>query len=188
MQHVEPQTPNPQTASITPMDPRTERILDIFLDASVNAFRTPQVEHECATAVADLLQENYFHLCKNPGGAPVARGPYNLYLSIQDNRMVMDIHRLALEDGRYVEYIKERVAVPVSPFRRVVKDYFLVVESYYNAITGARPSQMETLDMARRGIHNEGAELLQQVIDPSINMDFDTARRLFTLLCVLHIR
>ena len=189
MQHRETQSDSIIPLAITPMDSRSERILEIFLDQSVATTRTAEVEHEYATAVADLLQENYFHLCKSPGGTPVARGPYHLHLSIQDNRLVMDIRRLAPDElGRLVEKIRERVTVPVSPFRGTVKDYFFICGSYYKEIHDASPSRLETLDMARRSIHNDGAELLQRLIRPDIEIDFATARRLFTLLCVLHIR
>ncbi|HVW09397.1 MAG TPA: UPF0262 family protein, partial [Bryobacteraceae bacterium] len=108
-------------------------------------------------------------------------GPYRLILSVEDNRLVFDIR---LENGDE----HGRVLLSLTPFRRVIKDYFLICESYFKAIRNAPPSQIETLDMSRRGVHNEGSELLKEQLHGKIEVDFDTARRLFTLLCVLHLK
>jgi uncharacterized protein (UPF0262 family) len=131
------------------------------------------IEHERAIAIYDLLEENSF--------APVghAGGPYCLSLQVVENRLVFDIRT---ENGDPV--IAHHLSL--SPFRRLVKDYFLVCESYYQAIRTATPSQIEAIDMGRRALHNEGSELLQVRLKNKVAIDFDTARRLFTLLTVLH--
>jgi len=137
--------------------------------------RSPEVEHERAVAIFDLIEENSFSLLD--GGA----GPYSLHLSIEENRLVIDVR-----GGD--EAPIDKVMISLSPFRRVVKDYFTVCESYYQAIKRASPSQIEAIDMGRRGLHDEGSELLRERLAGKIEMDANTARRLFTLICVLHIR
>ncbi len=153
----------------------TSRICDIQLDERSVVRRSADVEHERAVAIFDLVEENYF--------APVGRdaGPYCLHLAIEENRLVFDIQNEAREGVA-------AVTLPLLPFRRIVKDYFSVCEVYFEAIKTASPSKIEAIDMGRRGLHNEGSELLRERLDGKIDMDFDTARRLFTLLCVLHIR
>jgi uncharacterized protein (UPF0262 family) len=157
----------------------TRRIANIVLDEHTVVRRSPDVEHERAVAIFDLLEENHF-----APKAPVARGaegPYNLHLSIKENRLVIDIRDTS--DGEVA-----RVPLSLMPFRRIVKDYFTICESYFAAIKSAPPSQIEAIDMGRRGLHNEGSELLRDLLAEQIEMDFDTARRLFTLICVLHIK
>lgn len=151
------------------------RIVNVSLDERTVVRRSPEVEHERAVAIFDLIEENSFSLLE--GGA----GPYSLHLSIEENRLVIDV-RLADETPL------QKVMISLSPFRRVVKDYFTVCESYYQAIKRASPSQIEAIDMGRRGLHNEGSELLRERLAGKIEMDENTARRLFTLICVLHIR
>ena len=151
------------------------RIVHITLDERAVIRRSPEVEQERAIAVYDLLEENRFRPLK--AGA----GPYHLHLRIEENRLILDI-RGVVEDPRAV------VALPLTPFRRVVRDYFRVCESYYDAIKRLSPSQIEAIDMGRRGLHNDGSTLLQERLVERVAMDFPTARRLFTLLCVLHIR
>jgi uncharacterized protein (UPF0262 family) len=155
--------------------PADQRIAKITLDERTVVRRNADIEHERAVAIFDLLEENTF--------APVAghQGPFNLHLSIEENRLVFDISDA--EDNAL-----ERVALPLQPFRRIVKDYFLVCESYFNAIRRSSPSQIEAIDMGRRGLHNEGSELLRERLADKVAIDNNTARRLFTLLCVLHIR
>jgi uncharacterized protein (UPF0262 family) len=151
------------------------RLVDIELDESIGR-STPDVEHERAVAIFDLIEENSFHPVGDTG-----TGPYRLKLSLADHRLVFDIAR---ENG-------DRVATHIlslTPLRRVVKDYFLVCESYYEAIRGATPRQIEAIDMGRRGLHNEGSQTLKERLAGKIDIDFDTARRLFTLVCVLHWR
>lgn len=153
---------------------RTRRIVDIALDEQSVARRTAQVEHERAVALFDLLEENDFLLV---GGEP---GPYKLHLGIFEQRLVFGVHS---EDDRKLRDI----VLSLTPFRKVVKDYFLICESYYAAIKKLGPNQIEALDMGRRGLHNEGSELLRERLDGKIELDLDTARRLFTLICALHI-
>ena len=137
--------------------------------------RKAEVEHERNIAIYDLLEENYFA----PHGEYV--GPYNLHLSLEDNRLQFDVRT---EDGQPLLV----VPLPLKAFQSIVKDYFMVCESYYSAIKKSTPSQIEAIDMGRRGLHNEGSELLKERLMGRIDIDFDTARRLFTLICVLHIR
>ncbi|MGF1594992.1 MAG: UPF0262 family protein [Kiloniellaceae bacterium] len=153
----------------------TERLINITLDDGSVIRRSPEVEHERAVAIYDLLEENAFR----PSGD--FSGPYHLHLSIAENRLQMDILD---ETARPLD----TVALPLLPFRRVVRDYFAVCETYYEAIKTASPARIEAIDMGRRGLHNEGSELLRERLDGKIEIDFDTARRLFTLICVLHIR
>lgn len=150
-------------------------IADLILDEKTVVRRGPDVEHERKVAIFDLLEENFFR----PNGSE--GGPYVLHLSIEENRLVFDIR---LED----DVPHGKVILSLTPFRKIVKDYFLICESYYEAIRNATPSQIESIDMGRRGIHNEGSQLLKDRLDGKIELDFDTARRLFTLLCVLHIK
>lgn len=172
-----------------------ERLLAVHLQGANDRNWTDEVRREYDMAVQDLLAENCFHLCKNIDGDKVVgpvteRGPYLLYLSIQDNRLKWDIRRVAMnEDGEPEEYKREQVSIPMSPFRSIIKDYFIICESYFSALASSQgPSQIETVDMARRGLHNEGSERLRDMLKPQIDVDMDTARRLFTLICVLHFR
>jgi uncharacterized protein (UPF0262 family) len=151
------------------------RIVNVSLDERTVVRRSPEVEHERAVAIFDLIEENSFSLID--GGA----GPYSLHLSIEESRLAIDVR-----GGD--EAPIDKVMISLSPFRRVVKDYFTVCESYYQAIKRASPSQIEAIDMGRRGLHNEGSELLRERLAGKIEMDGNTARRLFTLICVLHIR
>lgn len=137
--------------------------------------RRPEVEHERNIAIYDLLEENYFA----PHGEFV--GPYHLHLSLADNRLMFDVR--TPEGTDLMDF-----GLPLRPFQSIVKDYFLMCESYYSAIKKATPSQIEAIDMGRRGLHNEGSELLREWLGAKVDVDFDTARRLFTLVCVLHIR
>jgi uncharacterized protein (UPF0262 family) len=152
-----------------------QRIAKISLDEQSVILRSPQVEHERKVAIYDLLEDNTFILTDGQ------EGPYNLHLGIEDNRLIFDVRDEA-------EKKIKRIILPGSSFRRVVKDYFLIVESYFNAIKTKAPSQIEAIDMARRGIHNDGADLLMERMASDVEMDKDTSRRLFTLVCVLHIR
>lgn len=151
------------------------RIVKITLDERTVVRRNADIEHERAVAIFDLLEENSF----NPTGD--ANGPFHLHLGIEENRLVLDIR--TTEDEPV-----ERVLVPLTPFRSVVKDYFLVCDNYFKAIRTASPSRIEAIDMGRRSLHNEGSELLRERLADHIAVDLNTARRLFTLLCVLHIR
>ncbi|AJY47518.1 UPF0262 family protein [Martelella endophytica] len=150
------------------------RLSDVVLDESIGR-ASPDVEHERAVAIFDLLEENVFEPVGHDGG------PYKLTLSIAEKRLVFDI---SLENG-------DKVAthlLSLTPFRRIVKDYFMICESYYEAIKTASPNRIEAIDMGRRGVHNEGSQTLQDRLKGKIEMDFNTARRLFTLFCVLYWR
>jgi uncharacterized protein (UPF0262 family) len=150
------------------------RITAVTLDNESLVRWSAEVEHERQVAMFDLLEANHFHLRRGPDG------PYELHLGLKDATLVIDVRP---KQGESVE-----LRLPVRPFRAVVKDYFFVCENYYNAIKTATPSRIESLDMARRGLHNEGAEQLKDAFADRIEMDENTARRLFTLVCVLHIR
>ncbi len=153
----------------------SQRIKDLELDERSVIRRSPDVEHERAVAIFDLLEENYF----DP--ADCAPGPYHVRLSLVESRLVIDIK----DEGSQA---LKRVSLSLVPFRRLVKDYFAVCETYFEAIKTASPSKIEAIDMGRRGLHNEGSELLRERLDGKIAIDHNTARRLFTLLCVLHIK
>lgn len=154
---------------------KARRIVDIVLDEESVARRTAEVEHERAVAMFDLIEENEFCLV---GGEP---GPYRLRLGIFEQRLVFDVRNADDEKLR-------DIVLSLTPFRKVVKDYFLICESYYAAIKRLSPSQIEALDMGRRGLHDEGSELLRERLAGKIEIDHDTARRLFTLICALHIK
>ena len=161
------------------MDARKEdnmyRIADLVLDEKTVMRRSPDVEHERKVAIFDLLEENNFR----PNGS--SGGPYHLHLAIEENRLVFDIR---LEG----DVAHGKILLSLTPFRKIIKDYFLICESYYDAIKSAAPAKIEAIDMGRRGLHNEGSELLKARLTDKIDVDFDTARRLFTLICVLHIK
>jgi len=151
------------------------KLIDVELDETIGR-STPDVEHERAVAIFDLIEENSFAPVDDPG-----RGPYRLKLSLAEQKLVFQIAR---ENG---EAVITHI-LSLTPFRRIVKDYYLICESYYAAIRSSTPSQIEAIDMGRRGLHNEGSETLQKRLDGKIDIDFNTARRLFTLICVLHWR
>ncbi|MEP9356043.1 UPF0262 family protein [Xanthobacter sp. KR7-65] len=158
-----------------PRDARpAARLCAVTLDDASIGHSSADIDHERATAIWDLVEDNSFEPCGDPG-----EGPYQLAISLMDNRLVLDIKR---EDGAQV--VQHHLSL--TPFRKVVKDYFLICESYYNAIRTASPSQIEAIDMGRRGLHNEGSTLLQERLEGKVVVDFDTARRLFTLICALH--
>ncbi|RFP88568.1 UPF0262 family protein [Rhodobacteraceae bacterium 63075] len=154
------------------------RISQIELDDSNLPPPTPEIEQERKVAIYDLLEENVFSLpARDERVAPA--GPYRVALSIRDKRLVFDVTG---EDGEKAAEFH----LSLSPFRQVVKDYWQICESYFDAVKNMPPSQIETIDMARRGIHNEGARILEERLEGKAELDSDTARRLFTLVCVLH--
>jgi len=154
------------------------QIARITLDDAGLPPPTPEIEQERKVAIFDLLEDNSFVLVEREG-RDVLPGPYDLTLSIQDRRLVFDVVDPALEKAGEFH-------LSLGPFRQVVKDYFQICESYFDAVKSLPPSQIETIDMARRGIHNEGARVLQERLEGKAEVDIDTARRLFTLICVLH--
>lgn len=139
---------------------------------------TPEIEQERKVAIFDLLEENTFVLPARDG-RDIPEGPYNLDLSIRDKRLVFDIRTENAAPAAEFH-------LSLSPFRQVVKDYWAICESYFDAVKTLAPAQIETIDMARRGIHNEGARVLEERLSGKAEIDNDTARRLFTLICVLH--
>ena len=157
--------------------PRPRSIVRVELDERSFLRRRPEVEHEREVALFDLLEENTFIL-KGPGAAP---GPYHLRLGLSEDRLVFDV---CDEQGA----LQQHITLPVRPFRMLVKDYFLVCETYYDAIKTSSPSQIEAIDMGRRALHNEGALMLKERLGEHTELDHNTARRLFTLLCVLLMR
>jgi uncharacterized protein (UPF0262 family) len=152
-----------------------QRIAAITLDERTVLRRSTTIENERATAIADLLRDNRF--------TPLSgyTGPFHLHLGIEDNRLAIEIRGAA--DGP-----SETIVLPLAPFRRVVKDYFLVCESYYEAIRDRNLAHVEAIDVGRRSLHDEGAVLLIDRLADKVAIDHETARRLFTLLCVLHLR
>lgn len=153
------------------------RLCHIEIDDSGLPAPTPEIEQERRVAVFDLLEDNTFALPVKDGLAAPA-GPYRLALSVRDKRLVFDIASETAE--RVVEF-----HLSMGPFRQVVKDYFQICASYFEAVKRLPPAQIEAIDMARRGIHNEGARVVQERLDGKAEIDIDTARRLFTLICVL---
>jgi len=151
------------------------RLIEVLLDESIGVLPNPDAEHERQVAIYDLIEENSFRVIDK------ADGPYLLKLSIVDKRLVWEV---VTGDEEVVTII----GLSLSPFRRIIKDYYLMCDSYFQAIRNSTPSQIETVDMARRGLHNEGSELLLERLNGKIETDFNTARRLFTLICVLHWR
>lgn len=155
------------------------RIIDVELDEATIIWRNADIEQERRIAIFDLLEGNYF--------APARAypqdyaGPFKLKLRVEEGRLALDI---AAESGERLETI----VFGLTRFRRAIRDYFAICDSYFQAIRQATPQQIETIDMARRGIHNDAAELLKERLADKIAVDFDTARRLFTLICVLHIK
>jgi uncharacterized protein (UPF0262 family) len=152
----------------------SRRLISIALDAASIGRAPPDIEHERAVAIYDLIEENSFALNGHAG-------PYRLVLSVAEQRLVFDLR--SEQDEPLVAY-----ALSLTPFRKVVKDYFLVCESYHQAIRSGSPRRIEAIDMGRRGLHNEGSEILRERLKGKVELDFDTARRLFTLVCVLHWR
>jgi uncharacterized protein (UPF0262 family) len=153
-------------------------ICQIEIDTAGMPAPTPEIEQERKVAIFDLLEANIFGLpARDERAAP--EGPYRLTLAIREKRLVFDVDT---EDGQDAAEFH----LSLSPFRQVVKDYWQICESYYDAVKKLPPSQIEAIDMARRGIHNEGARILQERLEGKAEVDIDTSRRLFTLICVLH--
>lgn len=153
--------------------PEQARLVEVTLDEASIGRNNAEVEHEREVAIFDLLERNAFALEGHDGG------PYTLHLSLADNRLVFTI-------GDTDRAPIQHVMLSLSPFRRLVKDYFLICESYYQAIKTQPASKIEAIDMGRRGIHDEGSQLLMERLKGKIAVDLPTARRLFTLLCALH--
>ncbi|WP_108501218.1 UPF0262 family protein [Paracoccus indicus] len=153
------------------------RITRIEIDDSAIAPATPEMEQERRVAIFDLIEDNSFAV---PGrdGADAPEGPFVLELCIREGRLVFDVETETAE--KVAEF-----HLSLGPFRQVVKDYFQICQSYFDAVKRLPPAQIEAIDMARRGIHNEGARTLQERLEGKATLDIDTARRLFTLICAL---
>jgi len=151
----------------------TQHLKSIVIDDDSLAAASRDQEQERQVAIFDLLDSNYFEPAESAGG------PYDLRLSLIENRLAFDIVGPSYE---------RRHLLSLSPFRGVIKDYFMICDSYYSAIRSSTPQQIEALDMGRRGLHNEGSNLLRERLEGKVQTDLDTARRLFTLICALHWR
>ncbi len=156
-----------------PSPRKSHRLVAVTLDENSIGRSGPDIEHERAVAIYDLLESNLFV----PEGQ--ARGPFKLNLSITGNRLMFDIRTAS--DAPVMAHL-----LSLSPLRRIVKDYFLICDSYYEAIRTATPDRIEAIDMGRRALHDEGSQLLMERLKHKVTVDFETARRLFTLICVLH--
>jgi uncharacterized protein (UPF0262 family) len=150
------------------------KIIDVELDERTIIRRSDEIEQERRVAIFDLLEANYFQ----PEGLD---GPFRILLRIEDNRLAIEVKD---EAGERLETIR----LGLARFKRPVRDYFAICDSYFKAVRADSPHGLEAIDMARRAVHNEAAELLQECLAGKVELDFDTARRLFTLICVLHIR
>lgn len=156
-------------------DTQASRIIDIKLDHGSILRWSREVDHERQVAIFDLLENNSFALVD---GFP---GPYRIELSLREANLIIQITN---DDGSQ----ETEISLSMRSFRKLIKDYFLICESYFDAIRTATPSRIEAIDMGRRGLHNDGATLLIDALNDKINLDEETARRLYTLICVLHIR
>lgn len=164
---------------MTDADPAKQRIISIDLDEGSIIWRNPDVEQERRVAIFDILEENKF--VPQRGHADGYAYSYRLTLRVEEGKLIFEIAR---EDHSPLEAI----ILGLGRFRRPIRDYFAICDSYYQAIKTSTAQQIETVDMARRALHNEAAEMLMDRLDGKIAVDFDTARRLFTLICVLHIK
>ncbi|HEY7798400.1 MAG TPA: UPF0262 family protein [Hyphomonadaceae bacterium] len=151
------------------------RIVSIEIDEKSLAPAGPDADHERKVAIFDIIEGNTFRVLGHDGG------PYTVVLSLADNRLVFDV---AEENGSPVR----KIMLSLTTLRRVIKDYFMICDSYYDAIRNSTPSQIEAIDMGRRGLHNEGSQILTEKLADKVEVDFDTSRRLFTLVCALHAR
>ena len=154
---------------------RAARIVDIQLDGASIVRWNREVEHERQVAMFDLMERNSFRLVNG------FAGPYRIVLSLREANLIFTVSDE--QGGSAVE-----ITLSMRPFRRIIKDYFLICDSYFQAIKSASPSRIEAIDMGRRGLHDEGAEKLAEALAEKVEIDSETARRLFTLICVLHIR
>lgn len=150
------------------------RILSVSLDEGTIIRRSDEIEQERKIAIFDLLEQNFF----KPAGHG---GPFRIHLRVEDNRLAIDLRDA---NGGALETVR----LGLARFRRPIRDYFAICESYFKAIKSKGSAAIEPIDMARRALHNDGAELLRECLEGRIEMDFPTARRLFTLICVLHIK
>jgi uncharacterized protein (UPF0262 family) len=162
------------------------RIRQITLDEGTIISLSPEIAQERAVAIADLLEDNRFYPCEDASPAahtlraPAFAGPYDLAIQVRDGKIYLHIKADSRPEGM-------EVMLAAKPFRSIIKDYFMICESYTDAIQCGNHQQVEAIDMGRRAIHNEGSELLKELLRPRVELNFETARRLFTLVCVLHL-
>lgn len=154
-----------------------DRIASIELDKKCHFHRNPLVEREQDIAMTDILDCNFFKILSDGK----EYGPYHLFMTIDENRLAIDVND---ESKKFIK----RVQFPLTPFRKIIKDYFLLCDTFYMAQKTSNPSRIEAVDMGRRALHDEAAEQLMNVLSQKVKLDHDTARRLFTLICVLHCR
>jgi len=161
-------------------DTTTDRLIEVTLDETGLTKPTPEIAQELRVAIFDLLEANRFAL---PGrdGRPAPAGPYRLGLAIRDRRLVFEA---TAETGDKAGEFH----LSLTPFAQVVKDYFQICGAYFDAVKRLPPAQIEAIDMGRRGIHNEGSRILLERLAGKVDTDMATARRLFTLICVLHVK
>jgi len=152
----------------------TQHIASITLDESSIRQRTSELGHERHVAMNDLIEWNHF-------AVKDAEGPYDITLGTAENRIVLTVTSQSLKKPLVL-------AIPMPPFRSVIRDYFLICESYFEAVKTGNMARIEAIDMSRRGLHNEGSELLSTLLQDKVEMDSETSRRLFTLICVLHLK
>lgn len=169
----------PPPGSGSPASNASHRIAHVALDEATILWRNADVEQERRVAIYDLIEENTFKPVRSAEHG--ASGPYHLKLAVQDGRLALDVS----DTG---DTLLETLIIGLARFRRPIREYFAICDSYYQAIRKATPGEIETIDMARRGIHNNAAELLLERLEGKVETDFATARRLFTLICVLHIK
>ena len=155
------------------------RITKVELDEDTILWRNADIEQERRVAIFDLIEDNSFKPCREYAGG--YEGPYHLHMSVQEGRLIWRIMTENDED-------LETLILALGRFRRPIRDYFAICDSYYQAIRKSTAAEIETIDMARRGVHDAAAELLMERLDGKVEVDFVTARRLFTLICVLHIK
>jgi len=158
----------------TPEAPESSKLIAVTLDAASIARVDPKIDHERQVAIFDILEKNSFQLKGHE-----AAGPYRLHLALNEDRLLFDVENEA-------EQPLDRYEMSLKPFRRILKDYFLVLESYYKAVSESQPAKIEAIDVGRRGLHDEGSQILLERLGEKFVIDFATARRLFTLLAALH--
>jgi uncharacterized protein (UPF0262 family) len=158
----------------------SDRLTAVHLNEDRQRARTPEIQHELDVAIFDLVEENRFRIAPRDG-QEVPAGPYDLGIGMAERMLVMDVTDQAGEKAAALH-------LSLSPLRGVIKDYFVICESYFDAVKRLPPSRIEAIDMGRRGIHNEGARILSERLEGKVEVDHDTARRLFTVICALQFQ
>ena len=158
---------------MTKKDLPATRLSAITLDEATIGRGDSKIDHERQVAIYDILEESHFVVLGHEGA-----GPYKLHLSLVEDKLTFDV-----SDEAGNPLVKRSLVL--TPFRRILKDYFLILDSYFKAVTSGHPSKIEAIDMGRRGLHDEGSQLLRERLSGDFEIDFDTARRLFTLLSAL---